>query len=382
MTADQRSSQRFLGRRLRAGPDQSWLELFYDLSFVASIVVLTGSYSRDKSWSNSMWILLVACGVWVAWLETTLLTNRTTLTRVWPRVLTVVQMALVLVMSITADDTTGDHTELTGPLFAVVLVTIAVQYFAALRQQPEHRTYLTHHATRVLLAAAIFAATPLYGDLWFWVPWVIGLALIVFPGRASNVDETIDGHHLVHRFGEFTIIVLGEAFLKIGLVASEEPLDRVDLIGLPLTFAVIYVIWWLYFTDISPSGLPDSTERRRWWIAAHLPLQVSLMSLAVGLSLILNPAVNAVDAKYMRMILIPLIVISASFAVLNVSISSHLARRRAKVHGAAAVLMLATFGVLQIAGQLHEATAAVAAIAVLGGAAMVIRRMDDAAPEA
>ena len=380
MSADHRSPTGLLGRRRSAGPDQSWLELFYDLSFVASIVVLTGSYSRDKSWSNSLWLLLVAAGVWVAWLETTLLTNRTTLTRVWPRVLTVIQMALVLVMTITADDTTGDHTELTGPLFAVVLVTIALQYFAALRQQPEHRTYLTHHATRVLVAAAIFALTPLYGDLWFWVPWVIGLALIVFPGRASNVDETIDGHHLVHRFGEFTIIVLGEAFLKIGLVASVEPLDRVDLIGLPLTFAVIYVIWWLYFTDIAPSGLPDGTRRRRWWIAAHLPLQVALMSLAVGLSLILNPAVNAVEAKYLRMILLPLIVISASFAILNVSIGSALARRRARVHAIAAALMLATFGVLLLIGRLHEATAAIAALVVLGGAALVIRRMDDAVP--
>jgi low temperature requirement protein LtrA len=192
----------------------------------------------------------------------------------------------------------------------------------------------------VLIAAGIFVATPLYGDLWFWLPWVIGLALIVFPGRASNVDETIDGHHLVHRFGEFTIIVLGEAFLKIGLVASEEPLDRVDLIGLPLTFAVIYVIWWLYFTDIAPSGLPEGIRRRRWWIAAHLPLQVSLMSLAVGLSLILNPTVNAVDAQYMRMILVPLIVIATSFAVLNASIGSPLAVRRARVHGVAAVALL------------------------------------------
>ncbi|MFZ4668386.1 MAG: low temperature requirement protein A [Microthrixaceae bacterium] len=381
MTAERLPTRRFLGRNLSAGPDQSWLELFYDLSFVASIVVLTGSYSRDKSWSNSMWLLLVACGVWVAWLETTLLTNRTTLTRFWPRVLTVVQMALVLMMSITADDTTGDHTELTGPLFAIVLVTIALQYFAALRQQPEHRTYLTHHATRVLIAAGIFVATPLYGDLWFWLPWVIGLALIVFPGRASNVDETIDGHHLVHRFGEFTIIVLGEAFLKIGLVASEEPLDRVDLIGLPLTFAVIYVIWWLYFTDIAPSGLPEGIRRRRWWIAAHLPLQVSLMSLAVGLSLILNPTVNAVDAQYMRMILVPLIVIATSFAVLNASIGSPLAVRRARVHGVAAVALLLAFGVLQVFGRLHESTAAITAIAVLGVDAYVIRRLDDAAPE-
>ena len=381
MTSEHTTPRNPLVRKVGAGPDQSWLELFYDLSFVASIVVLTGSYSRDKSLLNSSWIVLVACAVWVAWLETTLLTNRTTLTRVWPRVLTVVQMALVLLMSITADDTNGNHTEFTGPLFAAVLATIAAQYLAALKQQPEHRGYLTHHATRVLVAAAIFAATPIYGDRWFWLPWLLAIGLIVFPGRASNVDETIDGHHLVHRFGEFTIIVLGEAFLKIGLVAAEEPLNRVDLIGLPLTFAVIYVIWWLYFTDISPSGLPEGTRRRRWWIAAHLPLQVSLMSLAVGLSLILNPTVNAVDAKYLRMILLPLILISGSMSVLNLSIGGHLATRRAKVHGIATVLLVGVFTLLQLVGSLHETTAAIAAIVVLGGSAVAIRRLDTSRAE-
>ena len=365
------------GRLLSPGPDQSWLELFYDLAFVAAIVVLSSSYSNNKTITHSTWLMLIAGMIWVAWLETTLLTNRTTLERVWPRVLTVVQMGLILVVAIAADDTIGNNTELVGPLYAIVLVTLALQFRAARRNRPEIAPYVSHHAGRTLVAAVLFAASPLYGDDWYWIVWAAALAIIIYPGRSSNVDESIDAHHLVHRFGEFTIIVLGESFLKIGLVATEEPLDRVDLIGLPLTFGLVYIIWWLYFTDVSAAGLPDGTGRRRIWIAAHLPLQVSIMSLAVGLSLILNPSIDAVEPAYIRMILLPLVVIAVSLAILNLTHGTELGRRRARVHLIAAGVLLVAFVGLQLTRGFEEEATALLAILVLGTASFVIRRMDE-----
>lgn len=366
------------GRLLAPGPDQSWLELFYDLAFVAAIVVLSSSYSNDKTITHSTWLMLIAGMIWVAWLETTLLTNRTTLQRVWPRVLTVVQMGLILVVAIAADDTIGNNTELVGPLYAIVLVTVALQFRSARRSRPDLAPYVSHHAGRTLVAAVLFAGSPLYGDSWYWIVWAAALAIIIYPGRSSNVDESLDAHHLVHRFGEFTIIVLGESFLKIGLVATEEPLDRVDLIGLPLTFSLVYIIWWLYFTDVSAAGLPDGTGRRRIWIAAHLPLQVSIMSLAVGLSLILNPTVDAVEPAYIRMILLPLVVIAVSLAILNLTHGTGLGRRRARVHLIAAGALLVAFAGLQLTRGFEEEATALLAILVLGTASFMIRRLDAA----
>ena len=110
------------GRRrlLTPGPNQSWLELFYDLAFVAAIVVLSSSYSNNKTITHSAWLMIIAGMIWVAWLETTLLTNRTTLQRIWPRALTVAQMGLILVVAIAADDTIGNNTELVGPPVVVL----------------------------------------------------------------------------------------------------------------------------------------------------------------------------------------------------------------------------------------------------------------------
>ncbi len=374
VTTDLRSGQ---GSRLLPGPNQSWLELFYDLAFVAAIVVLSSSYSNNKTIPHSAWLMIIAGMIWVAWLETTLLTNRSTLQRVWPRILTVVQMALILVVAIAADDTLGNNTELVGPLYAVVLVCLALLFRSARRTRPELAPYISHHAGRTIVAAVLFAGSPFYADEWYWIVWLLALAIIIYPGRSSNVDESIDAHHLVHRFGEFTIIVLGESFLKIGLVATEEPLDDVDLIGLPLTFALVYIIWWLYFTDVTAAGLPDGTNRRRVWIAAHLPLQVSIMSLAVGLSLIMNPTIDAVEPGYIRMILVPLITISVSLAVLNLTTGTTVGRRRARIHGVAAVVLLVAFVVLQVNGGYQEEGTAILAIVVLGTSALLIRRIDD-----
>jgi len=363
--------------RLRPGPNQSWLELFYDLTFVASLVVLSNSYSNDKSLTHGLWLAIVGALIWVAWVETTLLTNRHTLQRFWPRALYVLQMLLVLLLAIAADDTVGNNTEYVGPIFALVTATLIPLYLLAARDRPELVQFARHHAVRSGIAGLIFVFSPFYSDVWYWIPWLVGIGFLVAPDRGMKFDQALDRHHLVHRFGEFTIIVLGESFLKIGLVATEEPLDDVDLIGLPLTFALVYIIWWLYFTDVTAAGLPDGTNRRRVWIAAHLPLQVSIMSLAVGLSLIMNPTIDAVEPGYIRMILVPLITISVSLAVLNLTTGTTVGRRRARIHGVAAVVLLVAFVVLQVNGGYQEEGTAILAIVVLGTSALLIRRIDD-----
>jgi len=367
--------------RLRPGPNQSWLELFYDLTFVASLVVLSNSYSNDKSLTHGLWLAIVGALIWVAWVETTLLTNRHTLQRFWPRALYVLQMLLVLLLAIAADDTVGNNTEYVGPIFALVTATLIPLYLLAARDRPELVQFARHHAVRSGIAGLIFVFSPFYSDVWYWIPWLVGIGFLVAPDRGMKFDQALDRHHLVHRFGEFTIIVLGEAFLKIALIATKEPLDRVDLIGLPLTFAAIYAIWWLYFTDVTPAGLPEDPWRIRAWIAAHLPLQLSITSLAVGMSLILNPSIDAVEPAYIRMILTPLIVISVALAVINLSQGTPIGRRRAGIHGLAAAAFAAAFVVLQLTDGFDEETTAVVAIVVLSATALSIRRIDVPADE-
>ena len=53
-----------------------WLELFYDLVFVAAILVFSSAVSHLHDASRITWVVAVFCAVWWVWLSTTMFTNR------------------------------------------------------------------------------------------------------------------------------------------------------------------------------------------------------------------------------------------------------------------------------------------------------------------
>ena len=326
----------------RAAPAQEWLELFYDLVFVASIVVLSAAYSKGTTWAEVGWLLLVFSMMWTTWLCTTLLLNRVRLTGPWMRTLLVGQMILVLLMALASDDSLRDSTGWVGPVFSGILVILALLYHSAARHQPRMRDELRGPTIRCLVAAAMFLPSAAFGDNWYAIVWLVGIVIVLLPGKPTAPAVEIDAHHLIHRFGEFTIIMLGESFVKVGLVATEEPLDRVDLIGLPLTFALVFAIWWLYFTDIPGDGLPSTHGRQITWMLGHFPLHLCITAVAVGMAKLLLPAHQASASTSVRYVAVPLTVIAAGLAVINWSVGTPVARRRARLdlYGAIALVLV------------------------------------------
>ena len=53
-----------------------WIELFYDLVFVAAILVFSSAVSHLHDASRIAWVVAVFCAVWWVWLSTTMFTNR------------------------------------------------------------------------------------------------------------------------------------------------------------------------------------------------------------------------------------------------------------------------------------------------------------------
>lgn len=360
-------------------PPQSWLELFYDLAFVAAIVVLSGTYSKDTSWSGAIWLAVVFSAMWITWLATTLLLNRVELRGMYLRTLVVLQMMFVLGMVVTSDYVKEDFTDWTSVMFGGVLIVLALMYQDVLRQKPDMGRFFSGRAAMCLIAAVLMIPAALIDSWWYLLPWGLGLLLLMLPARHSDHHVDVDGHHLVHRFGEFTIIMLGEAFVKVGLVATHEPLDEVDIVGLPLTFVIVAALWWLYFTDIPTAGYPE--RRRNVWLYAHFPLHLGVAATAVGLSRILYQADEAADPRTARFILLPITLVVAGLALLNWSIGTPLALARMRIHVLSAVALLGAWALLQfVLTSDLEGTAVLASI-ILVVAAARIRRLGAGEPE-
>lgn len=272
-------------RLIPAAPQQSWLELFHDLVFVASIVVMSTTFSNQAGIQGVVWLTLVFSLMWFTWLSTTLLLGTGLVTTLWTRALLLTQMVLILAVAIVSDYSVEDNSIAVGPIFASVLLVTALLYRAARRSSPELDVAYRGYGLRCVVAAVLFAVVPVFGWPWWYpFPWVIALLVFVVPIGPEVRQLRTDDHRLVHRFGEFTIIMLGEVFVKVGITATHEPLDQVDLFALPLATAVVFGIWWLYFTDVPDFGMSDRHARRHGWVYLHFPLHLGLVASAVALS--------------------------------------------------------------------------------------------------
>src|SRR3954462_8611903 len=79
-----------------------WIELFYDLVFVAAILVFSAAVSPLHDAARIGWVVVVFSAVWWVWLSTTMFVNRFRMTDVGHQVLILVQMFFVVLIAIEA----------------------------------------------------------------------------------------------------------------------------------------------------------------------------------------------------------------------------------------------------------------------------------------
>ena len=56
--------------------ERGWLDLFYDLVFVAAILILSSAFSHAEHFTDGLWVVAAFVAVWWVWLATTLHANR------------------------------------------------------------------------------------------------------------------------------------------------------------------------------------------------------------------------------------------------------------------------------------------------------------------
>ena len=83
-------------------------------------------------------------------------------------------------------------------------------------------------------------------------------------GSSSPTDGApgVDEHHLLERMGALTIIVCGEAFVKVAIAVSSGSVVEVDVIALAFQFVLTFAIWLIYFEDIPQAGHPSRPAPR------------------------------------------------------------------------------------------------------------------------
>ncbi len=196
---------------------------------------------------------------------------------------------------------------------------MAAMQWRAERDDPALRSYVRPRVVGNVVAAALLLSTPLWGDPIYVVGWLLAIAAVLVPTLRPDplAGERRDREHLVERFGAFTIIMLGESFVKTALSATEEQMEGLDLICLAGTFVIVFAIWWIYFADVPVAGPPKDHRGHHAWMLLHLPLHLAIVGIAVGTARVVLIDEHAVAEQAIPYLAIPLAIVLVCLALIT-----------------------------------------------------------------
>lgn len=277
----------------------SWLELFYDLVYVATLIQIGNFLSDNTNIVGFGQFLVLMVVVWWAWTGETFYQNRYVSDDITHRNLVFIQMFAIASLGISVSLAFSDLYMQFAISMIIVRSILVLMYLRAARAHPESRALSMGYAYGFGLGVAIWIGSLLLPPDIVWVGWLVAITLelalpLLPPIRELQYKYSFDRPHIIERFGIFTIIVLGESFVKILDDAQGTPLSLdaflFSVAGLTLT----YSLWWLYFADSAEAEVRfDSRPRAFTWLYTHMPLAASLVMYGVGAKKIFGEAIDA-----------------------------------------------------------------------------------------
>lgn len=264
-----------------------WLELFYDLVYVATIIQLGNALSTHVSALGALAFAGLFVPIWWSWLGMSYYANRFAIDDVLHRVLVLAQMAGVSMMAVSVPRVMdGEHAPFALG-YAWARAVLALMYLRVALQERTARRMASRFAIGFVAASGLWAASAWVAPPLAFVLWgtAIGLSFVAPVSEASQQmlkEFGPDLSHLSERFGLLTIIVLGESFVKVLGEAAEHGMDWPT--GLLAGFGLVVTcsLWWLYFDEIE-HGLRRGSGWARAWLYAHMPLTAAVSAIGVGL---------------------------------------------------------------------------------------------------
>jgi low temperature requirement protein LtrA len=289
---------RLRGRAVVREPDEQHrtatpLELFFDLTFVVAVGraaaalhhELGGGHTATALWGFAATFF----AVWWAWMNFTWFASAHDSDDVAFRLLTLLQMAGVLVLAsgVTRAVEDGDFVVCTIG-YVIMRLGFVGGWLRVARDHPAMRRRAFRFAGAVAGLQVVWVLRLALPDEAAAVGFlVLALAEIAIPFWAERAVDRPPFHfgHIEERYGLFTILVLGESILS-ATAGFQAALDEggltaelfvVGVGGLVMAFAA----WWIYFDH--PGHLAPTPENAFRWGYGHVLVFASLAAVGAGI---------------------------------------------------------------------------------------------------
>jgi low temperature requirement protein LtrA len=289
--ADIRTSQA-AGEPEHEGRRVTWLELFFDLVFVAAVTQVAEPLRHHYTWHELARLAPLFLLICWAWKGQAVYATRFGVDAPAQRALTLVQMFTIAIMAANATDALASESTAGFVAAYAALRLMLVGQYAAARRAPRGRPLITRYVAGHGVAAAIWLWSALVPAPWRFVLWAVAAFIdLTTPwfAVAHTVDLPPDKAHLPERLGLFMLILLGDAVIAVMQgMESQETWSPGAAVSAFLGMAILFTLWWWYFDGAVAASEQVVRHRRdavrlHVWSYAHLPLYLGVIVLGVGL---------------------------------------------------------------------------------------------------
>lgn len=279
------------------------LELLFDLCFVVAVaqagVQLVHSVAEAHAAEGIADYAMVFFAIWWAWMNFTWFSSAYDNDDVPYRLVTLVQIAGVLVLAAGVTRAFEDHDWLLVVLgYVIMRLAMTAQWLRAARtaRGPERTTALRYAGGVALCQIGWLGLLVLPEPARPWLFVVMAIAELCVPVFAEKGFQTSwHPHHIAERYGLFTIIVLGETILA-ATVAVKSAVDDEEALGELLPIAaggllIVFSAWWVYFA-VPVHGHLRSGKESFLWGYGHYLIFASAAAIGAGLEVAVEQAVG------------------------------------------------------------------------------------------
>lgn len=267
----------------------TWLELFYDLAFVAAVAAVGVHLLGDSSTTGWLSYAGYFGLIWWLWASHTFYADRFDTDDLVYRLIAGAQMVSIAFLAASLLSHSGEPMQVFAAAYAIVRILLVVLYARVHRHVPEARRLVAGYmrgfgAAAVVWTAAIFVPEP--GRVWLW-----GLALAIdlatpFAVRKAQAAVPLDVSHLPERFGLFTILVLGETIVAVTVGLGHVDWQLATSLAGAFGILVAIGIWWVHFDNVDGFVVRRRGQKTDWrptvWIYSHFPLALGIGTMGVG----------------------------------------------------------------------------------------------------
>ncbi|RLU94626.1 hypothetical protein CTZ27_18085 [Streptomyces griseocarneus] len=279
------------------------LELFFDLCFVVAVAQagkqLVHALAENHPNTGIPGYFMMFFGVWWAWVNFSWFSSAYDTDDVLYRVVTLVQMAGVLILAAGIPRAFGNSDfTLVWFGYAVMRLALVSQWLRAARSASgEERRTALRYAIGVSLCQIGWLGLlflPTHAKPWLFLGMAI--AEMSVPAFAEHRHQTgWHPHHIAERYGLFTIIVLGET-VSAATVAVQSAVDEHEALAELLPIAgggllIIFAAYWIYFAV--PIHLHLASNRQAFlWGYGHYFVFGSAAAIGAGIEVVIEEAVG------------------------------------------------------------------------------------------